>query len=136
MPSAPAPPIQWDFGRVVIMEQNILDFFVKEMRFLSDFLQFSKPIQQNNRYHSAIYILNPENTYALQLEIDWMEYETFMYLVYLKNGNLPNKGIIYSYPDGHWCRKFLEEIYKTKCSYKNSLVIYISYCPIFTYYNK
>lgn len=90
------------------------------MRFLSDFLQFSKPIQQSNRYHSAIYILNPENTYALQLEIDWMEYETFMYLVYLKNGNLPNKGIIYSYPDGHWCRKFLEEIYKTKCFYKNS----------------
>ena len=54
------------------------------------------------------------NKHALQIEIDWQENNLFMYVVYLKNEVLPDKNVIYSYEEGQWCRKFLEEVYKTK----------------------
>lgn len=72
---------------------------------------FSKPVVRSDRYTSEIYVINK---HALQIEIDWRENNLFMYVVYLKNGELPDKNVIYSYADGHWCRKFLEEVYDSK----------------------
>ena len=39
----------------------------------------------------------------------------------IKNQELPDKKVIYSYQDGQWCRKFLEEIYQTKRPYIKDL---------------
>lgn len=72
---------------------------------------FSKPIIRSDRDSSEIYIIN---RHALQIEIDWRENNLFMYVVYLKNDELPNKNVTYCYADGHWCRKYLEEIYDYK----------------------
>ncbi len=66
---------------------------------------------RSDRYSSEIYVIN---NHALQLEIDWRENNLFMYVVYLKNNTLPDENVIYSYADGQWCRKYLEELYKTK----------------------
>ena len=66
-----------------------------------------------------IYVIN---RHALQIEIDWRKNAVFMYAVYLKNGELPDKHTIYNYPDGQWCRKFLTEIYKTKITYPKKYV--------------
>ena len=68
---------------------------------------------QESRYATAIY-LNLDNNYALELEIDWREYYVFMYIVHLRNNQIPPADVIYSYSDGQWCRKYIEEIYRTK----------------------
>lgn len=64
-----------------------------------------------NYWLSEVYAVK---THALQIEIDWREKNLYMYAVYLKNTKLPDKNVIYKYSDGHWCRKYLEEIYATK----------------------
>ena len=61
-----------------------------------------------------IYVINK---HALQIKIDWRENAVFMYAVYLRNGELPDKGILYNYPDGQWCRKSLSVIYKAEIKY-------------------
>ena len=75
---------------------------------------FSKPIIRTDRYNSEIYIVHK---HAIQIEIDWLENNLFMYVVYLENDKLPDKSVIYYYNNGHWCRKFLEEIYGVKRPY-------------------
>ena len=72
---------------------------------------FSKPVIRSNNHSSEIYV---KKGHALQIEIDWKEYELFMYVVYLRDDLLPEESVVYRYKDGHWCRKFVEEIYKTK----------------------
>ena len=68
---------------------------------------------QESRYATAIY-LNLDNNYALELEIDWREYYVFMYIVHLRNNQIPPADVIYSYSDGQWCRKYIEELYRVK----------------------
>ena len=70
-------------------------------------------------WSSKIYVMNK---HALQIGIDWRDYDLSMYAVYLRNGELPDEHAIYNYPDGQWCRKFLEEIYKTKRTYPKKYV--------------
>ena len=72
---------------------------------------FMNIVVKSNKDYTDIYLVDK---HALQIEIDWREFNLFMYVVYLKDGKLPNKNIIYRYNDGHWCRKYLEEIYRTK----------------------
>lgn len=72
---------------------------------------FSEPIIRSNKYSTEIYIVDK---HALQVEIDWKENNLFMYAVYLIDCKLPDDSVIYHYPNGHWCRKYLEEICSTK----------------------
>lgn len=74
-------------------------------------LGFSEPIIRSSTYSTEIYILKK---YALQIAVDWREYVLFVYVVQLQNGVLPEKGVLYHYPNGEWCRKFLEDIYHVK----------------------
>lgn len=90
---------------------DVLELLKVEMNELCSELGCLKQIVRTNKYSSEIYIMN---NHAIQLEIDWREYELFMYAVYLGNDALLDNSVIYSYPDGQWCRKFLEEIYKVK----------------------
>lgn len=72
---------------------------------------FSEPIIRNRSYVSEVYIVKKN---AIQIEVDWRGNDLFMYVVRLVNGNLPPKNVVYSYDDGKWCRKYFEEIYRTK----------------------
>ena len=65
---------------------------------------FMNIVVKSNKDYTDIYLVDK---HALQIEIDWREFNLFMYVVYLKDGKLPNKNIIYRYNDGHWCRKYL-----------------------------
>ena len=93
------------------MDNLILNQLSDRLYEIGKFFGFSKPIIRSDRYTSEIYIINK---HALQIEIDWSENNLFMYVVYLKSGKLPDKNVIYSYADGHWCRKYLEEVYDSK----------------------
>lgn len=93
------------------MSYLILNQLSDKLYEIGEKMGFSRPIIRSDRYSTEIYIIK---NHALQLEIDWQENNLFMYVVYLKNNELPDKSVIYSYEDGQWCRKFLEEIYKTK----------------------
>lgn len=90
---------------------DILELLKVKMSELCSELGCIKQFVSTNKYSSEIYFMN---NHAIQLEIDWREYELFMYAVFLDNGSIPDKSVIYKYPDGRWCRKFLEEIYKVK----------------------
>lgn len=89
-------------------EYLLKEISMKFYEFIKKF-GFSQPKIQSNSNSSKIYYLF--NKHALQIEIDWREYQLYMYIVYLKNEKLPPNGIIYSYKDGHWCRKYVEEIF-------------------------
>lgn len=93
------------------MNKLILDQLSGRLDKIGKELGFHKLIMRSNGSISEIYIAN---NHALELEIDWHENNLFMYAVYLKNKEIPKKGIVYRYEDGQWCRKYLEEIYKTK----------------------
>ena len=93
------------------MNISILNELSSKLYHLGKMINFPKSFVRSDRYSSEIYIINK---HALQLEIDWQENNLFMYVVYLKNEELPYKSVIYIYNDGQWCRKFLEEVYKTK----------------------
>ena len=92
------------------MNDLILQELSKQFWELGKSIGFSKIHTRADRYASKVYLIN---RHALQIEIDWREYDLFMYVVYLKDGELPNENVIYSYDDGHWCRKFIEDIYHT-----------------------
>lgn len=93
------------------MNNQILNQLIDSLCKFSKKMDFSKPIIRSDRYSTEIYILKE---HALQLEIDWRENNLYMYVVYLKNKELPDESVIYRYSDGHWCRKYLEEIYNVK----------------------
>ena len=93
------------------MDDLILSQLVDRLYEIGKASGFSSPVVRSDRYSSEVYIIKE---HALQLEIDWLENNLFMYVVYLKDNKLPDKNVIYSYSDGQWCRKYLEEIYKTK----------------------
>ncbi|MBO5726381.1 MAG: hypothetical protein J6S00_04905 [Clostridia bacterium] len=93
------------------MDELTLNQLANNFCEFSEKLGFSNPIIRSDTYISEIYVLNK---HALQIEIDWRENELFMYVVYIRDNMLPNKNVIYNYDDGHWCRKFIEEIYKVK----------------------
>lgn len=93
------------------MNDLILEQLANKLYEIGKEMGFSKPVIRSSRYSSEIYIIKE---HALQLEIDWRENELFMYVVRLKDRTLPDRNVIYSYEDGQWCRKYLEEIYKTK----------------------
>ena len=93
------------------MNEVILEQLAQKLYELGREWGFSAPIVRTDGTISEIYIVKD---HALQLEIDWRENDLFLYAVYLRDGELPGKSVIYSYPDGHWCRKYLEEICHTK----------------------
>ena len=93
------------------MKNLILNQIADRLYEIGKPLGFSKPIVRSDRDISEIYMINK---HALQIEIDWRENNLFMYVVYLKNDELPNKNVTYCYADGHWCRKYLEEVYDSK----------------------
>ena len=93
------------------MKNLILEQISKEFYKLGEELGFKKRVVRHSGPISEIYVLNK---HALQIEVDWHENDLFMYVVYLKNKSLPDDSVIYSYDDGHWCRKYLEGIYKAK----------------------
>ena len=93
------------------MKEHIFNQLSERFCEIGKKLDLTGMIVRGDNYNSEIYI---KNNHALQLEIDWYENNLFMYVVYLKNNELPDKNVIYNYEDGQWCRKYLEEIYKTK----------------------
>lgn len=93
------------------MDELILNQLSNRLQEIGNELGFHKLIKKSSAYISKIYVVNK---HALQLEVDWRENDLFMYAVYLKNNKLPDAGVIYRYSDGQWCRKYLEEIYRTK----------------------
>lgn len=93
------------------MKDFIISQFIDAFCQLGNKLGYFKHDIRSNNLTTEIYIIKE---HALQIEIDWKENDLFMYAVYLKNSSLPDKSIIYEYDDGHWCRKYLEEIYKVK----------------------
>ena len=97
--------------KVFDMNQLILERLKRRMADLAAELGYSDPVVRKAGTISEIYVVK---THALQLEIDWRENDLFLYAVYLRDGKLPGKSVIYSYPDGHWCRKYLEEVCHTK----------------------
>ena len=96
------------------MNDLILNQLSEKLYEIGKQMNFSKPIIRSDKYSSEIYIVK---NHALQIEIDWQENNLFMYVVYLKDNVLPNRNVVYRYKDGQWCRKFLEEIYRTKRPY-------------------
>ena len=77
-------------------------------------LDFSKYEIKTECQSSNIYLLKDiNNKYSLQLEIEWRECDCFMYLVRLENGKIP-KDFFYTYKNGNWCRKYIEDIYSKK----------------------
>lgn len=93
------------------MDKPVLDQLAEGLQKLGEGLGFNTRFMRTNCGVSEIYVVNK---HALQLEIDWRENNLFMYAVYLKNNGLPDKGVLYRYGDGHWCRKYLEELYLAK----------------------
>ena len=93
------------------MNKCVLNQLTDRLCNIGDKLGFRNITSRTYGYISEIYITN---NHALQIEVDWRENNLFMYVVYLKNHSLPNKNIIYRYDDGQWCRKYIEEVYKTK----------------------
>ena len=93
------------------MDKTILSQLTEGLQKLGGKLDFIKPVIRTNSGVSEIYVVN---RHALQLEVDWRENNLFMYAVYLKNSVLPDKETLYYYDDGHWCRKYLEELYLAK----------------------
>ena len=96
-------------------KELFLHDIVNEFQTLGEELFFSELLIKNERDITNVYLLRDASyKYALQLEIDWRECDIFLYIVYLKNGNIPNSNDIYVYTDGTWCRKYIEEIYSIK----------------------
>ena len=93
------------------MEKTALYQLAEGLQKLGESLGFGNQVMRTNCGASEIYVVN---RHALQLEVDWRENNLFMYAVYLKNNDLPDKEVLYHYGDGHWCRKYLEEIYLVK----------------------
>ena len=90
------------------MDKTVLYQLAEGLQKLGEDLGFSNRVIRTSCGVSEIYVVN---RHALQLEVDWRENNLFMYAVYLENNSLPDKGVLYHYGDGHWCRKFIEEIY-------------------------
>ena len=90
------------------MNSIVLCELKNRMQIIGSKFGFQKIITQSSLGISDIYVMNK---HAIQLEIDWKENNLFMYAVYLKDNKIPDEKIIYYYDDGHWCRKYLEEIY-------------------------
>jgi hypothetical protein len=93
------------------MDKTVLYQLAEGLQKLGEGLGFSNRVIRTSCGVSEIYVVN---RHALQLEVDWRENDLFMYAVYLENNSLPDKGALYHYGDGHWCRKYLEEIYQVK----------------------
>ena len=90
------------------MNSIVLCELINRMQIIGSRFGYQKIITRSSAALSEIYVMNE---HAIQLEIDWKENDLFMYAVYLKDKKLPNEKIIYQYDDGHWCRKYLEEIF-------------------------
>lgn len=93
------------------MNKTVLCQLAEELQKLGEGLDFRNQVIRTSYGVSEIYVVN---RHALQLEVDWRENNLFMYVVYLKNNSLPDKDVLYHYGDGHWCRKYLEELYLVK----------------------
>lgn len=100
----------------MVEEKNLFLYeILNEFQTLGEELLFSELLIKNERDITNVYLLRDASyEYALQLEFDWRECDIFMYIVYLKNGNIPSSNDIYVYTDGTWCRKYIEEIYSIK----------------------
>ena len=93
------------------MRETILAEIKEWLTKIGEPLGFKKLRIRNNSDFTEIYLIG---NHALQVEVDWRENNLFLYAVCLKNNKLPPKSVIYRYEDGQWCRRFLEDVYKTK----------------------
>jgi len=81
----------------MLIDESIIDQLSDKLYEIGKPFGFSKPVVHSDRLITEIYIIN---THAIQIEIDWMENNLFMYAVYLFDGNLPESKVIYNYPNG------------------------------------
>lgn len=120
------------------MQKKVIRQLSKRLRKIGKELGFrklkirSRPWGKYLLGSSRIYVINK---HALEIHIDWRDFCLCAYGVYLRNGELPDKHVIYNYPDGEKCRTFLTEIYKTKITYpKKYKNIKFQLSPEFLFY--
>ncbi len=98
----------------MIKQADILNNLITSFSSLAKDLGFQKPIVINDRFISEIYSFDSVlKNYALELEIDWHEFNLCMFIVNIIDGKIP-RDVIYTYDSGQWCRKYIDEIYHIK----------------------
>ena len=90
------------------MNKQVLNRLTQEFYAFGKTMGYGEPIVKSKGTISEMYILG---TPALQIEVDWHENNLFMYAVNVIDNRIPDENVIYTYPDGQWCRK---ELYRVK----------------------
>ena len=93
------------------MNKQVLNRLTQEFYAFGKTMGYGEPIVKSKGTISEMYILG---TPALQIEVDWHENNLFMYAVNIRYDRIPDEDVIYTYPDGQWCRKYIEELYRVK----------------------
>lgn len=93
------------------MNGQVLNRLVQEFYVFGKRMGYGEPIVKSKGTISEIYILGSP---AIQVEVDWYENNLFMYAVNIRYDRIPDEDVIYTYPDGQWCRKYIEELYRVK----------------------
>lgn len=93
------------------MNKQVLNRLTQEFYAFGKTMGYGEPIVKSKGTISEMYILG---TPALQIEVDWHENNLFMYAVNVIDNRIPDENVIYTYPDGQWCRKYIEELYRVK----------------------
>lgn len=93
-----------------ISEEEIKNQIISLFLQLGKDLGLTDSIIQEKTCMTSVYLVK---THALELQIDWFDNSLFVYVVRLINKQIPNRNIIYSYSDGSWCRKIIEDVINT-----------------------
>lgn len=93
------------------MNKQVLNRLTQEFYVFGKRIGYGEPIVKSKGTISEIYILGSP---AIQVEVDWYENNLFMYAVNIRYDRIPDEDVIYTYPDGQWCRKYIEELYRVK----------------------
>ena len=93
------------------MNKQVLNRLTQEFYAFGKTMGYGEPIVKSKGTISEIYILGSP---AIQVEVDWYENNLFMYAVNIRYDRIPDEDVIYTYPDGQWCRKYIEELYRVK----------------------
>ena len=93
------------------MNGQVLNRLVQEFYVFGKRMGYGEPIVKSKGTISEIYILGSP---AIQVEVDWYENNLFMYAVNIRYDRIPDEDVIYTYPDGQWCGKYIEELYRVK----------------------
>ena len=87
----------------------------EKLRELGKEFGFNEFIIQSGTLYDELYV---KNKHALMIDIDWRYRFVGLYVVYLKDGKIPQYAVD-SYPDGHWCIKSIMSIYHRSYPLKN-----------------